>query len=60
MKLRLLPIAIFVATALLVVKVSALWQGVETFVNMTISSRPAAAQANAPAPTASQPGKSVV
>ena len=55
MKLRLLPIAIFVATALLVVKVSALWQGVETFVNMTISTRPAFAQSNGPAPAASQP-----
>ena len=55
MKLRLLPIAIIVATALLVVKVSALWQGAETFVAMTISTRPAAAQGASPVPTASKP-----
>ena len=50
MKPRLLPIAIVVATALLAVKVNALWQGVETFAAMTFAVQPAQAQAQSSAP----------
>lgn len=48
MKLRLLPIAIIVASTLLVVKVTTFWQGMETFIAMTFSAQPAHAQSQAP------------
>ena len=44
MKPRLLPIAIIVATTLLAIKVTALWQGMETLMAMTFTARPAHAQ----------------
>lgn len=50
MKLRLLPIAIIVATVLLAVKVTTLWQGMETFIAMTFSAQPAHAQSQLPSP----------
>ncbi len=55
MKFRLLPLAVFVATALLGVKLIDLWHGVESFVAAPSYARPALAQAQPqtqPAPAA--------
>lgn len=61
MRLRLLPIAAFVATALLTVKVTALWHGMDAFIAETFYAQPALAQsqpaAQAPARSSAQPPK---
>ena len=55
MRLRLLPIAAFVATTLLTVKVTAFWQGLEAFVAETFYAQPALARSPPQAQPAAQP-----